>query len=55
VQDANYGVRWLTTKTRDWKGDATNLRVLCSSSGGHMAELVAMHSRDPRDSDARSA
>lgn len=48
VQDTNYGVRWLKTKAREWKGDPTNLGVLGSSSGGHVAELVAMRPRDPR-------
>jgi acetyl esterase len=48
VQDASYGVRWLKTKARDWKGDPTNLGILGSSSGGHVAELLAMRPRDPR-------
>jgi len=48
VQDANYGVRWLKMKAREWKGDPTNLGVLGSSSGGHVAELLAMRPRDSR-------
>ncbi len=48
VQDANYGVRWLKSKAREWNGDPTNLGVLGSSSGGHVAELVGMRPRDPR-------
>jgi acetyl esterase len=48
VQDASYGVRWLKTKAREWKGDPTNLGILGSSSGGHVAELLAMRPRDPR-------
>jgi acetyl esterase/lipase len=48
VQDASYGVRWLKTKARDWKGDPRNLGILGSSSGGHVAELLAMRPRDPR-------
>ena len=48
VQDANYGVRWLKTKAREWKGDPATLGVLGSSTGGHMAELLAMRPRDPR-------
>jgi len=48
VQDANYGVRWLKMKAREWKGDPENLGVLGSSSGGHVAELLAMRPRDPR-------
>jgi acetyl esterase len=48
VQDAHYGVRWLKMKAREWKGDPENLGLLGSSSGGHVAELVAMRPRDPR-------
>jgi acetyl esterase/lipase len=48
VIDANYGVRWLKSKAAGWKGDASALGVLGSSSGGHIAELLAMRPRDPR-------
>jgi acetyl esterase len=48
VQDANYGVRWLKSKAAAWKGDASKLGVYGSSSGGHVAELLAMRPRDPR-------
>ena len=48
VQDANYGVRWLKTKATEWKGDPANLGVLGSSSGGHVAQLLAMRPRDAR-------
>jgi acetyl esterase/lipase len=48
VQDVNYGVRWLKTRAREWNGDASQLGILGSSSGGHVAELVAMRPRDPR-------
>ena len=48
VQDANYGIRWLKAKAREWKGDAATLGVLGSSSGGHVAELCAMRPRDAR-------
>jgi acetyl esterase/lipase len=48
VQDANYGVRWLKWKAGDWNGDAANLGVLGSSSGGHVAELLGMRPRDER-------
>lgn len=48
VQDANYAVRWLKSKAKEWGGDATNLGVLGSSSGGHVAQLLAMRPRDPR-------
>ena len=48
VQDANYGVRWLKWKARSWNGDATKVGVYGSSSGGHVAELLAMRPRDHR-------
>src|SRR5947209_15957571 len=48
VQDANYGVRWLKSKAAGWNGDASKLGVYGSSSGGHVAELLAMRPRDPR-------
>jgi acetyl esterase/lipase len=48
VQDANYGVRWLKAKAREWKGDPAALGVLGSSTGGHLGELLAMRPRDPR-------
>ena len=41
VQDANYGVRWLKWKARDWGGDPSTVGILGSSTGGHLAELVA--------------
>jgi len=47
VQDANYGVRWLKHKARDWKGDPETIGALGSSSGGHVVELCAMRPRDP--------
>jgi len=48
VQDGNYGVRWLKSKAADWNGDAARLGVLGSSSGGHVAELLALRPRDAR-------
>ncbi len=48
VQDANYGVRWLKSKAAEWNGDASKLGVYGSSSGGHVAQLIAMRPRDPR-------
>ena len=48
VQDANYGVRWLKAKAREWKGDPTTVAALGSSSGGHEIELCAMRPHDPR-------
>lgn len=48
VQDANYAVRWLRTKAATWNGDPAKIGIYGSSSGGHVAELLAMRPRDPR-------
>jgi acetyl esterase len=48
VQDANYGVRWLKSKAAQWNGDPSKVGVYGSSSGGHVAELLALRPRDPR-------
>src|SRR5215470_2702701 len=48
VQDANYGVRWLKSKAAEWNGDPSKLGVYGSSSGGHVAQLLAMRPRDTR-------
>jgi acetyl esterase/lipase len=48
VQDANYGVRWLKSRAAGWNGDVTRLGVYGSSSGGHVAQLLALRPRDPR-------
>ena len=48
VQDANYGVRWLKAHAASWHGDAARVGVYGSSSGGHVAELLAMRPGDPR-------
>jgi acetyl esterase/lipase len=48
VQDANYAVRWLKTKAASWNGDTSKIGVYGSSSGGHVAELLAMRPHDPR-------
>jgi acetyl esterase len=48
IQDANYGVRWLKAKAREWKGDPATVGALGSSSGGHVVELCAMRPHDPR-------
>src|SRR5262245_53571903 len=46
VQDAHYGVRWLKSRAAEWNGEARDLGVLGSSSGGHVAQLVAMRPHD---------
>jgi acetyl esterase/lipase len=48
VQDANYAVRWLKAKAGAWRGDASTVGLYGSSSGGHVAELLAMRPHDPR-------
>jgi acetyl esterase/lipase len=48
VQDANYAVRWLKAKAATWNGDTSKIGLYGSSSGGHVAELLAMRPRDPR-------
>ena len=48
IQDANYGVRWLKAKAREWNRDPGTVRALGSSSGGHEIELCAMRPHDPR-------
>ena len=48
VQDANYAVRWLKANAAKWNGDVRKMGIYGSSSGGHVAELLAMRPRDPR-------
>ncbi len=48
VQDASYGIRWLKSKAADWNADPMSVGVLGSSTGGHVAELLALRPRDPR-------
>lgn len=48
VQDANYAVRWLKARAKTWNGDASRFGIFGSSSGGHVAELLAMRPNDPR-------
>jgi acetyl esterase/lipase len=48
VQDANYAVRWLKANAATWNGDAGKLGVYGSSSGGHVAQLLATRPKDAR-------
>ena len=48
VQDANYGVRWLKSRAAEWDGDPSKIGVYGSSSGGHVAQLLALRPSDPR-------
>jgi acetyl esterase len=47
VQDASYGVRWLKSRAAEWRGDGSTVGLLGSSTGGHIAELIAMRPRHP--------
>jgi acetyl esterase len=48
IQDANHGVRWLKWKAAEWSGDPSRIGVYGSSTGGYVAQLLAMRPRDPR-------
>src|SRR2546427_13260297 len=48
VQDANYGVRWVKSKAAEWNGGPAKIGVYGSSSGGHVAQLLAKRPRDAR-------
>ncbi|HTT00539.1 MAG TPA: alpha/beta hydrolase [Steroidobacteraceae bacterium] len=48
IEDASYGVRWLKFKAASWNGDAARIGIYASSSGGHVAELLAMRPHDAR-------
>jgi len=48
VQDANFVVRWLKANAATWNGDGSRIGIYASSSGGHVAELLAMRPRDAR-------
>src|ERR1700722_18440498 len=48
VQDANFAVRWLKANAASWNGDTSKIGVYGSSSGGHVAELLALRPHDPR-------
>jgi acetyl esterase/lipase len=48
VLDANFAVRWLKANAATWNGDTSKIGVYASSSGGHVAELLAMRPRDSR-------
>lgn len=48
VQDIHYGVRWLKSKAKEFKGNAGKVGIMGSSSGGHQAMLVGMRPSDAR-------
>ncbi|HYI85926.1 MAG TPA: alpha/beta hydrolase, partial [Burkholderiales bacterium] len=48
IQDANYGLRWIKSKAAEWRGDPASVGIYGSSTGGHIAILLAMRPRDAR-------
>src|SRR5688572_1539900 len=48
IQDANYGLRWVKSKAAEWRGVPSSVGIYGSSTGGHIAILLAMRPRDPR-------
>ncbi len=48
VADANFGIRWLKFKAREWNGDPEKVGALGSSSGGHVIQLCALRPFDSR-------
>src|SRR5580765_4141387 len=48
IQDANYRVRWMKSKAREWNADGSSVGIYGSSTGGHIAILLGMRPRDPR-------
>jgi acetyl esterase/lipase len=48
AQDANFAVRWLKTKAAALNGNPAKIGLYGSSSGGHVAELLAMRPGDSR-------
>ncbi len=48
VADANFGIRWLKFKAREWRGDPERVGALGSSSGGHVIQLCALRPFDSR-------
>jgi acetyl esterase/lipase len=48
IQDANYGLRWVKSKAAEWRGDPSSVGIYGSSTGGHIAILLAMRPRDAR-------
>ncbi|HWY64883.1 MAG TPA: alpha/beta hydrolase [Rhizomicrobium sp.] len=48
VQDASYALRWVKARAKTWNGDASRIGLFGSSSGGHVAELLALRPNDAR-------
>lgn len=48
LQDIHYGVRWLKSRAKEFKGNAAKVGIMGSSSGGHQAMLIGMRPSDTR-------
>jgi acetyl esterase/lipase len=48
IADVNYAVRWFKSRAVELKSRPDRVGILGTSSGGHIAMLVAMKPRDPR-------
>ena len=48
LADVNYAVRYFKHRAADWGSDPGRVGLLGTSSGGHIAMMVAMKPRDPR-------
>jgi len=48
LQDASYAIRWVKYNAPQWHGDGKKIGIYGSSSGGHVAQLLALRPNDPR-------
>ena len=48
LADINYAIRWMKSNARKFNGRADQVGLSGTSSGGHLAMLVAMRPNDPR-------
>lgn len=48
IQDAHYGVRWVKSRASRWNADGSSIGIYGSSTGGHIAILLAMRPQDAR-------
>lgn len=46
--DISYGIRWLKSRAKDFRGRADQVAIMGASSGAHQAMLLAMKPRDPK-------
>ncbi len=47
LMDIGYGIRWLKSRAKDFRGRADQVGIMGASSGAHQAMLLAMKPRDP--------